>query len=140
MGSPTARDVFNIALKRREELAREAEALDKIIASYREIGEENDSFLGAQEEQPDLYRGVSPRAQKSAQVAEMIEAARRIVIEQKRPMKRGELVKNLENKGFTIEGGDKNKVFGTNLWRSEKFIAVEGKGYWPKDVALPSEF
>ena len=52
-------------------------------------------------------------------------------------MKRGELVKRLLDQGYSLPGRDKNKVFGTNLWRSGKFRAVDGEGYWPKDVVLP---
>lgn len=138
MPNLTARDMLNNALKRREELRLESEALDMLIETYKNL-------LGSKEEpsndpeQPDLYRGMTQRAIQSAQVAEMLEAARRIIISERRPMKRGELVKKLEANGFKIAGADKNKVFGTNLWRSEKFVAVEGKGYWPKDVELPSE-
>jgi hypothetical protein len=69
----------------------------------------------------------------------MVDTARRIIVAEGRPMKRGELVKRLEERAFKITGADKNKVFGTNLWRSGKFVAVKGKGYWPSDIALPSE-
>lgn len=55
-------------------------------------------------------------------------------------MKRGEIVQRLLAQGYRIEGSDKNKVFGTTLWRSEKFDAVDGHGYWPKDAPLPAEF
>jgi len=49
-------------------------------------------------------------------------------------MKRGELVKRLEEQGYEVVGTDKNKVFGTNLWRSGRFQMIEGKGYWPNDI------
>lgn len=54
-------------------------------------------------------------------------------------MKRSELVATLETQGFNFPGKDKTKVFGTNIWRSGKFRAVDDKGYWPKDVPLPKE-
>jgi len=54
-------------------------------------------------------------------------------------MKRGELVSKLESQGFSFPGHDKNKVFGTNLWRSGRFRTVGDQGYWPKDVTLPKQ-
>lgn len=126
------------ALKRREELTLESEALDNLISMYRRLLSVEDSSPANHEEQPDLYRGESSRAKYAAQVAEMVDVARRLIIAEKRPMKRGELVKKLEAQGYQIVGGDKNKVFGTNLWRSKKFQSIEGKGYWPIDVKLPS--
>jgi hypothetical protein len=82
---------------------------------------------------------MSQRAIRTARINEMVDEARRIMVTERRPMKRGELVRRLEGRGFKILGTDKNKVFGTNLWRSGKFRMVEGKGYWPNDVALPGE-
>ena len=46
----------------------------------------------------------------------MIEEARRLILKENRPMKRGELVRQLEARGFKIAGTDKNKVFGTTVW------------------------
>jgi len=139
MTGPTAREVLDKALKRKQELLLESEALDNLIATYQRLLGTTKNVSETREEQPDLYRGASKRAIHAAQVAETIEAARRIIIAARRPMKRGELVKRLTEQGFTIVGADKNKVFGTNLWRSGKFRSIEGKGYWPVDVELPSE-
>jgi hypothetical protein len=69
----------------------------------------------------------------------MIEEARRLILKENRPMKRGELVRQLEARGFKIAGTDKNKVFGTTVWRSGKFDQIEGRGYWPKGVPLPPD-
>ena len=70
----------------------------------------------------------------------MIEEAKRMILAEKRPMKRGELVDRLAKQGFRIIGTDKNKVFGTNIWRSRQFRHIDGHGYWPLDVALPKDF
>lgn len=137
MASPTAREVLEKALERRAELVQEMGALDSLISVYRGLLSRSaaESRIGV--DQPDLYKGLPPRSIHAAQIAEMMDAARRIIIAEKRPMKRGELVKRLAEQGFEIFGKDKNKVFGTNLWRSGKFRTIEGKGYWPKDVSLP---
>ena len=93
MASPPAREILNNALKRREELRLESEALDNLITTYQNILGIGNPLRETYEEQPDLYRSMSKRAQRSAQVAEMVDAARRIIIAEARPMKRGELVK-----------------------------------------------
>lgn len=125
-------------LKRREELRLESEALDNLISTYKKIQklrQDAGEFTG----QLHLWHGGSKRALQSAQVTEMLDATRRIIVAEGRPMKRGELVKVLEARGFTIAGSDKNKVFGTNIWRSGKFRHVHGEGYWPVDVDLPTD-
>jgi hypothetical protein len=137
MSSPTAREVLEKALERRAELVQEMTALDSLITVYRGLLSRAGAESRVGVDQPDLYRGLPPRSVHAAQITEMMDAARRIIIAEKRPMKRGELVRKLTEQGFQIIGKDKNKVFGTNLWRSGKFRTVEGRGYWPKDVALP---
>ena len=67
----------------------------------------------------------------------MLDATRKLILKEQRPMKRGELRKRVEALGYDVIGADKNKVFGTNLWRSGKFRTIEGQGYWPNDVELP---
>jgi hypothetical protein len=137
MAGETARELLEKVVERRDELAREMAALDSLISIYRGLLSRSGAESRVGLEQPDLYRGLPPRAVHAAQIAEMMDAARRIIIAEKRPMKRGELVKRLTEQGFEIIGKDKNKVFGTNVWRSGRFRTIEGKGYWPKDVALP---
>lgn len=137
MADETARELLDKALKRREEIGREVAALDNLIAVYRRLLSVHTTESDSAVDQPDLYRGLSRREIRAAQIAELMDAARKIIIAERRPMKRGELVKRLTEQGFHIVGGDRNKVFGTNLWRSGKFRTVEGKGYWPKDVTLP---
>ena len=138
MAGPTARDFLDLALKRKAELSAESEALDQIIETYKRLLRPQVADVNVSSDQPDLYRGATPRAIQAARVAEMIDAARRLIIAEKRPMKRGELVKRLAAQGYEVVGKDRNKVFGTNLWRSGRFVAVEGQGYWPSDLELPA--
>lgn len=131
--------VYASALKRHKEIALELEALTTFIESYERLMALRGSMDQHGLDQPNLFGKTSRRAVRAEKIAEMIDAARRIVISEKRPMKRGELRQRLENLGFEIVGADKNKVFGTNLWRSGKFRMIEGQGYWPIDAELPSE-
>ncbi|MDB5694866.1 MAG: hypothetical protein JWN21_409, partial [Sphingomonas bacterium] len=41
---------------------------------------------------------------------------------------------------FSFPGTDKVKVFGTNLWRSGRFVSLKGLGYWPEAHPLPAEY
>lgn len=136
MDAKTAGELLDKLLKRRGELQSEADALDSLILVYKRLcSREETESLGAQE-QPDLYRRRSSRAFNAAQVSAIMDATRKIIIAERRPMKRGELVKRLLAQGFELPGVDKNKVFGTNLWRSGRFRSIPGEGYWPKDVVL----
>lgn len=139
MAGDTAQDFYVKALKRHAELSLELEALAEFISAYERFQKKRAVLTETYEEQPDLYAPASNRAARAAKIAQVIDAARRIIIAEGRPMKRGELVKRIEGMGLEIVGTDKNKVFGTNLWRSNRFITIEGKGYWPNDVELPRE-
>jgi hypothetical protein len=134
MATETPRELLANLLKRRDELRLESDALDSLIATYQKLmmlGKERDSS------QLDLSLGSSSRRAKSAYVGEMLAEARRMIIAEGRPMNRSELVRRLEATGYITEGRDKSKVLGTNIWRSKKFLHVDGLGYWPKDVPMP---
>lgn len=133
----TAREILDTLKKRRELLRREVSALDSLIPLYEALSMTETSESSEDSDQLELYRSRSSRAAQTAAIAESVEVARKIIIKSARPMKRGELVRELEKMGFDLPGTDKNKVLGTNLWRSGKFRAVERLGYWPKDIPLP---
>ncbi len=139
MAGDTAQEFYTKALKRHAELSLEIEALAEFIQAYERIMKKRAAAQETYEEQPDLYKPASNRAARALQIAEMVEATRRIIIAEGKPLKRGELVRRIEALGFEIVGTDKSKVFGTNLWRSNRFRTIEGKGYWPADLELPKE-
>jgi hypothetical protein len=65
-------------------------------------------------------------------------AARAALLDAMRPMKRGELVRELEARGIILTGRDKNKNLGTILWRKPKmFVHLDKLGYWLTDRELP---
>lgn len=135
MPTDSTRELLSKLLKRREELRVESEALENLIQTYTSLSH----LKASQAEAPqlDLWKARHSSKARSAYVAEMLAEARRIIISEGRPMTRSEIVRRLEEAGFIIEGRDKPKVLGTNIWRSKKFEAVEGKGYWPIDIARP---
>lgn len=137
MPEETVRSLLSKATRRQRELRLELEALQRLIDDYRRIQDLRDEDPDA--EQLHLWHGGSRRALKSDEVSAMLDETRRIILKERRPMKRGELVRQLETRGFKFSGADKNKVFGTNIWRSGKFDQIAGHGYWPKDEPLPTD-
>lgn len=134
MAGESIRELLSNLLKRREELRLESEALDRLIATYRDL-----ALLEKEQEVDQLELGIGSRSKRarSAYVAEMMAAARRLVLTEGRPLTRSQLLHLLESEGYVIDGKDKAKVLGTNLWRSGQFDHVEGLGYWPKGTPLP---
>ena len=138
MAEQTPKEILDILLKRRDKISKELEALENLIVVYKGLSADDGSeSASADAGQLRLSLQRSPRAVQAASIARSMDAARRIILSERRPMKRGELVKRLQEEGFILPGADKNKVFGTNIWRSGKFRTIEGRGYWPKDVKLP---
>lgn len=136
LDNDTVRDLLAKALKRQDELRSEFEALQNLISHYQR---HLSGRLPTSEEQPSLDLGPSSVKARSAYVARLMEEAKRLILEARKPLKRGELVKLLERDGLPIEGADKSKVLGTNLWRSGQFEQIEGEGYWPKDLPRPQK-
>lgn len=139
MAGQSARDLLAMSLKRRDELVAELEALSTFIRTYQQLLANQPSSDDSSQQLP-LWSGLSRRSMKSDEVALLLEEARRLILNEKRPLNRSELVQRLEERGYAIIGRDKPKVLGTNVWRSRKFLHIDGAGYWPKDVALPREF
>ena len=134
MDNDTVRELLAKALKRQDELRSEFEALQNLVSHYQR---HLSGRVVSPEEQASLDLGPSSVKARSAYVARLLEEARRLILEARRPLKRGELVRMLERDGLPVEGTDKAKVLGTNLWRSGQFEQIEGEGYWPKDLPRP---
>jgi hypothetical protein len=134
MAVDTPRELLANLLKRREELRIESEALDKLIETYKQMAMLSDEPA---RDQLEIWHSSRSRSAKSEYVAKMLKEVRRQIIGQGAPLTRSELVKKLESVGYLVDGRDKAKVLGTNIWRSGKFHHIEGRGYWPNDVPMP---
>jgi hypothetical protein len=87
---------------------------------------------------PDMPLNEPKRSRGIVAPADVAATVRVILSETRRPMKRGELVHELERRGIPMAGKDKNKNLGTILWRhSAEFVHFEKLGYWLKDAPLP---
>lgn len=133
----STRELLANLLKRRDELRRESEALEKLIETYRQL-----SLLEREEpvDQLDLWKGSRSSRARSAYVAEMMAKASRLILTEGRPLTRSELLQRLEKEGYVVDGKDKPKVLGTNLWRSGQFRHLGKQGYWPKGTPVPGRF
>ncbi|WP_157410053.1 hypothetical protein [Sphingobium xenophagum] len=126
------------AIQAAREWQERVENLNALVNSYQDLisGARKPRRDGSQ--QADLFAAPAMnRAERSKYVFEMMDAAEEIIMATKRPLTRSELLDALQSRGFHIEGGDKSKVLGTNIWRSKRFHNIKGVGYWPKRHPLP---
>ncbi|USI74260.1 hypothetical protein [Sphingomonas morindae] len=132
-------DLLRKALERRSQLRAELEALDRLIHTYARIQEGQINFDMGDTLFP-VGRAGRSRAEQSAQLSTLLDDARGLIVEAGRPLTRSQLVAGLEAAGHRLDGTDKVKVLGTNIWRSRRFWNLKGAGYWPKDLPVPDEF
>jgi len=132
-------ELLQKAFERRDQLRQELRAVEHFIASY--------GATKATPPRPDSPKfqifeeaTSAPRGRRSADVQVLLNEATRIILQEGQPLSRSELLRRLEKSGHTIEGTDKNKVLGTNLWRSGKFYNLKGAGYWPKVSPIPQSY
>ncbi|WP_380873668.1 hypothetical protein ACFB49_43030 [Sphingomonas sp. DBB INV C78] len=130
------------AIQQRDELSSIIRSLDEFIAAFEKAaaGRKYRGDPGSALIQADLFSGFVSRAERVQHVARMMDAAEELIITAQRPLTRSELLSELERRGFQVEGADKSKVLGTNLWRSKRFDNLKGAGYWPKGTPLPEAF
>jgi hypothetical protein len=131
-------DLLQKAYQRRDELRAALTAVENFIKSY--------SSVASGADHPDLFGAAGKEAQTQSRadqreaVRAAIEAAEKFILDEGRPLTRGDLVRRLESAGHVLDGADKNKVLGTNLWRSGKFLNLKGAGYWPKISPVPQAY
>lgn len=137
------------AIARRQELSQELEKLDQLINLWTWWRDESESLgTGRSMDSPSAgpggnspSAGVEPNPESFgpfASPAEVIRETLLILSEHGRPLKRGQLLKELSDNGVRIKGSDKSKVLGTTLWRAkDKIIGIDGWGYWIKNRPCP---
>ena len=139
VGGIAVDDLLQRAIERRDLLRDELEAVESFILSYTKAQARQPG--GAGSDQFSMFRtDAGKRLKHVAAVRAMVDEAERMIIAEGRPLTRGQLVPRLEMEGHRITGGDKNKVFGTNMWRSGRFWNIKGAGYWPKEREVPAPF
>lgn len=132
-------ELLRKAIERRDQLRRDLEAVDLFIRSYG-AEQERDAPRPPQEDLFNARKRQSSRAHRAAQNAAAMADAEKLILEAAHPLSRSALLNALIEMGHEIEGGDKSKVLGTNLWRSKRFYNLKGAGYWPIKTPIPDEF
>lgn len=132
-------ELLQQALERRKQLRAELEALDTFILSYSTAAERRSN----PPKQADLFiqtKQTNFKARRAAENAAAMETAEKLILAAGRPLSRTELLESLERHGHKIEGSDKSKVLGTNIWRSKRFHNLKGVGYWPISEPIPEKY
>lgn len=131
-------DLLGRAYERRERLRAELRAIETFIAQYEQLRAPSHSAAAELPLAPP--ESPSMRQREKTDLNAVLDAAERAILAEGRPLSRGTLLRMLEDKGYKFAGGDKVKVFGTNLWRSGRFKSLKGLGYWPEAHPLPAAF
>lgn len=131
-------ELLQKALERRKQLRAELEALDQFIRSYSEVKEQS----APQPKQADLFTTSKRQTLRgrAIEIAAAMDDAEKVILDAGHPLSRTALLNALIEMGHVIEGGDKSKVLGTNLWRSKRFYNLKGAGYWPLSTPVPEAF
>ena len=132
-------DLLQQALDRRQQLRDELEAVERFIMQLQSI-QTRQAPSPPERAQFQLWKPSPSRAEQVAAVRAMLDRAEEMILEEGRPLTRSELRRRLEAEGHALFGGDKNKVLGTNIWRSGRFWNIKGEGYWPRSQPIPHAY
>lgn len=140
---PSVQEMIDRLYKKRDELLKEAARLESAIEALRstaylfgESGEVASSMIES-DFKLNFQTESGTRSSTVLQPEDVARLARQTLLEHGKPVRRGRLVKLMEQKGIPLTGVDKAKNLGTILWRFNKqFVNIDGYGYWPRDVEL----
>lgn len=138
-------DVLKKLIEQRDHAIQNAREWQERVANLNAlVNNYQDLIIGSRKprrdvgDQADLFSApVMNRAERSKYVSEMMDAVEEIIVAAGMPLTRSDLLQALQSRDFHIEGGEKSKVLGTNIWRSKRFYNLKGVGYWPKRHPLP---
>jgi len=134
-------ELLRQAYERRERLRRELTLVDNLISEYEQLESKAPVANSGNYELSFEGRPTRGRTRTSTtDLTAIFDAAEAMIMEAGKPLSRSELLDRLEARGFQFPGTDKVKVFGTNLWRSRRFLSLKGLGYWPEAHPLPAAY
>ncbi len=127
--------------RRRAELTAELDRLNRTLLAINDA----EKLLGDTSQsggsQSHNTQHESPQRRVAFTPGEVSSIAREVLLERGRPLKRGALVRAIEEKGFHLSGKDKAKNLGTILWRhNHDFVHIEKFGYWPRDLKFGTAY
>lgn len=142
-------EIIRRLLKRREAALRELERVDELIKLYQEVKKGEEEEDDAATDINRLLRSLAEQGVRLDQRREVLRhmpahtvrpkdvgpIARRLMLDNGRPMTRTELLEALKQNGVQLAGSDEARYLGTIMWRlRDEFINIEGRGYWPRDI------
>ena len=159
--------VYEAAVNRVDELARELKELKDFIELYRRTrqvlgmdsiehkgtitspGTRLDGGDGSEQNVVKSSESLRKRVVDNPKPGDVVAEAVIVLTKRKRPMSRRELHEALKERGMEVRGVDPVKTLGTILWRSgqEDLVQLQGYGYWikgepyaPADYDPPGEW
>lgn len=118
-------------------------AVDDLLSEFEKVLEQKNSQgarASSEFRKSEKANSLEGRRAKRAVIDAMMDVAEHLILDEGRPLSRTELLQKLKQRGFEVEGTDKSKVLGTNLWRSQKFHNLKGIGYWPISHPVPTDY
>lgn len=126
-------EAIKVALKRRQELMRELELVDRFIAAYEALY----GSVDAQPAEAPSLSGVSTG--KPIGPDEVADIAEELIRQNGAPMTRAQLSAAFDELGYILPSAQKTRYIGTILWRHKgRFINVYRKGYTIPSLQTPA--
>ncbi|MGO7792680.1 hypothetical protein ACC703_35140 [Rhizobium ruizarguesonis] len=139
-------DVIRKALKKKRELELDLEKLNEFIRFYEEltgtkvVQDEMVSPGEILEDTPSRPKIRVRFPRRPATPERIAQVAAEVIRELGAPIRRGRLVKLIEEKALIINSEDKARYLGTILWRhKDQFTNIEGRGYWLDELGDPPD-
>ena len=127
------------ALKKKEELQREMEAVDAFLDMYQRfqgIYEQEKASNSPASTEDSFVKDGFGRNVRVLRPPEIADLAERVIREANQPLTRAEIVSRIERGGHVLNSEDKPRYVGTILWRQkERFTNIPGQGYVLADMA-----
>lgn len=118
------------AVSVRDDMADKIAKTRRSIKAWRRARDEADALIAQLTGQTSGAR--TTRRPSNSPQAEVVEAARLLVEEAGRPLRRDELLARLRDRGLKVDGKHPEAVLQTMLWRSrDRLTHLRGHGYWP---------
>jgi hypothetical protein len=141
-------DALYNALKRKKEIEIELEEIEEFLRLHSKFVGTNRDILDTlplcrnrtnSTDETQLLRRLRNLALRSSEKprgrpADFASIIEHILNDLGRPLRRGELVEQIEQRAVKIPSGDKERYVGTIIWRNrERFVSLQDLGYWLKD-------
>lgn len=133
-------DAIQEALARRKILEDQIAEIDTFLALHEKIFgvkiPREAEGAPAEGLTPETPRKRAPRASNDPEA--IVNEIAKILEDTDTPMTRGEIRRAISARGMEIHSKDIGKYLGTLMWRNQdRFINIEGEGYWLKNRILP---